>query len=65
MQMRYQFGQVAIAFDNGIGKFTRVAGGEAQALNTGDFMHDAQQSGKIAYFARAHIAAIGVHILPQ
>ena len=63
--MRHQLGQVAVAFDDGIGKFARVTGGEAQAFDAGDFVDDAQQGGKVADFAVVHFAAIGVHILPQ
>ena len=63
--MRHQLGQVAVAFDNRIGKFARVAGGEAQAFYAGNFVDDAQQGGKVADFAVVHFAAIGVHVLPQ
>ena len=63
--MRHQLGQVAVALNNRIGKLARVAGGEAHALNAGNFMDDAQQGGKVADFAVVHFAAIGVHVLPQ
>ena len=42
-----------------------MAGGKAQAFDTGNFVDNAQKGGKIADFAVVHFAAIGVHVLPQ
>ncbi|EEP67940.1 hypothetical protein GCWU000324_02191 [Kingella oralis ATCC 51147] len=63
--MGNQLGQVAVAFDDGIGKLAWVAGGEAQPFNTRDFVHDAQQGGEVADATVVHFAAIGVDVLPQ
>ena len=65
VQVRNELGQVAVAFDDGVGEFAWVAGGEAQAFNTRDFVDDAQQGGKVADAAVVHFAAIGVDVLPQ
>ena len=65
VQVGNEFGQVAVAFDDGVGEFARVAGGEAQAFDAGDFVHDAQQGGEVADAAVVHCAAIGVDVLSE
>ncbi|EFH22920.1 hypothetical protein NEIPOLOT_01282 [Neisseria polysaccharea ATCC 43768] len=63
VQVGNQLWQVAVALDNRVGKFARMAGGKAQAFDTGDFVDNAQQSSKVADFAVFHFAAIGIDVL--
>ena len=63
VQMGNQLRQVAVALDNRVGKFARMAGGKAQAFDAGDFVDNAQQSGKVADFAVFHFSAIGIDVL--
>ena len=65
MQVRNQLGQIAVAFDNRIGKLARVAGGKPHAFDAGNFVHDAQQSGEVADFTVVGQTAVGVDVLPQ
>ena len=65
MQVRHQFRQIAVALDNRIGKFARMAGGKAHPLDARNFVHDAQQAGEVADFTVVGKAAVGVHVLTQ
>ena len=65
MQVRHQLRQIAVALDNRIGKFARMAGGKTHPFDTRNFVHDAQQAGKVADFTVVGKAAVGVHILTQ
>ena len=65
MQEAHQLRRIAIDVDDVVGKFDRVAGGEANAVDAVDSGHQAQQIGKAAGGAVVVLTAPGVHVLAQ
>ena len=65
VQEAHQLRRIAIDVDDIVGKFDRVAGGEANAVDAVDSGHQAQQIGKAAGSAVVVLAAPGVHVLAQ
>lgn len=63
--MGHQLGQLAVAIDDALAEFARVAGGEADALHARHFVHVFQQQREIGDFAVGHRAAVGVDVLAQ
>ena len=64
MQVGNEFGQVAVAFDDGVGEFARVAGGERRRSMPGIRARCAA-GGEVADAAVVHCAAIGVDVLSE
>lgn len=65
VQEAHQLRRIAIDIDDIVGKFDRVAGGEANAVDAVDSGDRAQQIGKAAGSAVVVLAAPGVHVLAQ
>lgn len=65
VQEAHQLRRIAINVDDIVGKFDRVAGGEANAVDAVDGGDQAQQVGKAAGGAVVILTAPGVNVLPQ
>ena len=65
MQEAHQLWRIAINFNDIIGEFDRMAGGEADTINAVDRCYQTQQVGKGADRAVVVFTTPGVHVLPQ
>ena len=65
VQETHQLRRIAIDVDDIVGKFDRMAGGEANAVDAVNGGHQAQQVGKAAGGAVVVLTAPGVNVLPQ
>ncbi|VFT72641.1 Uncharacterised protein [Klebsiella aerogenes] len=65
VQEAHQFRRIAIDLDDIVGKFDRVAGGEANAIDAVDGGDQTQQIGKAAGGAVVILTAPGVNVLAQ
>ncbi len=65
MQVRHQLGQLAVALDQPLRHFARVAGGVADPFDAGNLVHHFQQEGEVGGAALFQRALVGVDVLPQ
>ena len=66
MQMVHQLRDLAVGLDQALAELVRVAGGETQALDAGDFRRIFEQQSQVGIFAAVtHLAAVGIDVLAE